>query len=606
MSSILIHCFTSQIKQTILDLSKTQLLLNIKTYINLPDTINIYRGDNTFIADQFVSQFDTNNECKIFYPFDHSKYRSIPTVRISNTINNIGSVPQFTPGYPGVGNATASSMAIYYNFPSYIPTAIIPKIGILSFGGNYQTSDLNSFWILNNNPTPYPTVITTPVPSNYIPPTFGTDPTFDSENTLDIENSGGVCTNAQITWYSTDNSIDNYYPVIQQAILDGMNFLSISYALTESGFNSSDPTIMPAINSILKTASEGGMVILAAAGDSGCYAGGDSGVFQVNYPSTSPYVISCGGTSLVQSTETAWGGIGIPEGGGGGQSAFPSINFLPSYQSHLNVPNPIYPSALSRFTPDIAMNADGGSPWTIFFNGHNINSDGTSAVTPFMAGYLATLYGMSQPGSLPNLGYAPLGINNFLYQVNYSTCFNDITMGNNGSTQTEALVGYDMSTGLGSIQGTNLANALQNFTCVAYGTKILMKDGNTKEIQDIKPGDKVASDLSWKKHTVVKVLRQEVLPDSLVDFLEFSPNSLGENIPINPLKITSYHPIFIDGKHVYAKIYKSSPGVKKFTDKVKEYLQPENGRYYLYDLEFETHGCYIAEGVCIQSRSPRF
>jgi kumamolisin len=375
-------------------------------------------------------------------------------------------------GYPGVDNAFASNMATCYNYPAYdaATSLVVPKIGIISFGGNYQSSDLSHYWT-GNVQTVNPTLVTIPVPNTYTPPAFGTDPDSDIENALDIQVSGGTCNNAFIHFYSTANNLLNMYQVVERAMTDGINVLSISWGTEE--VNWGGVANLQTMNDIFQTAVHGGMTITVATGDDGCFPVTKS-VFQVQFPSSSPWVVACGGTSLAGTTEVVWNDNPTKnptvDAASGGQSNYPAANPLPAYQSSLVIPHPVYPSAPSRYLPDIAMDADPNSGWVIYltYQGNSsfwIEVGGTSAVAPFMAGLVARMFALSTIGSLPSRGYAPLGLNTYLYKAP-SSCFNDITSGNIGPTgtiQTEALVGYDLSSGLGSIQGLNLFNFLNSY-----------------------------------------------------------------------------------------------------------------------------------------------
>jgi hypothetical protein len=67
----------------------------------------------------------------------------------------------------------------------------------------------------------------------------------------------------------------------------------------------------------------------------------------------------------------------------------------------------------------------------------------------------------------PSIGFINPAIYSLAQSGNYSTAFHDITIGNNawsGSPNSfSAVVGYDLATGLGTPNGTNLINALSGF-----------------------------------------------------------------------------------------------------------------------------------------------
>ncbi len=167
-----------------------------------------------------------------------------------------------------------------------------------------------------------------------------------------------------------------------------------------------------------------GVTFTVAAGDDGTGA---------EYPSSSPNVLSVGGTTL-RLSNGAWSSESVWSGGGGGQSLYER---LPSYQSGLGLSR--------RGTPDVAYDANpssgfavldtyGDSGWVVF--------GGTSAGAPQWAALIAIAdqgRALAGKGSLSNAQAA-------LYSIPRSD-FHDITSGSNGLL---AAVGYDTSSGLGS------------------------------------------------------------------------------------------------------------------------------------------------------------
>jgi subtilase family serine protease len=178
-----------------------------------------------------------------------------------------------------------------------------------------------------------------------------------------------------------------------------------------------------------------GVSFTASSGDSGC---------GTQYPATSPFVTSVGGTSLkVSSTgsyvsESAW------NGSGGGLSAFES---RPSYQNGFN-------SNSKRGIPDVAMVADPNTGVTIFDSdiGGFAVVGGTSVAAPMWAGVLA-LADAGRSSSMQNA-------DNELYKVassaaKYANDYHDVTTGSSGGS-CNAGSGYGLVTGLGSPASNNL------------------------------------------------------------------------------------------------------------------------------------------------------
>jgi hypothetical protein len=121
--------------------------------------------------------------------------------------------------------------------------------------------------------------------------------------------------------------------------------------------------------------------------------------------------------------------------------------------------------------PDVALNANpdtgfiiyctagfakcGGSGW--------FPIGGTSGSAPLLAGIVADANESSRLRGGARLGFA----NPFLYANQKTSIFNDIVDGNNSITRGttySAGPGFDMATGLGSVNATPLANALAAFT----------------------------------------------------------------------------------------------------------------------------------------------
>ena len=191
----------------------------------------------------------------------------------------------------------------------------------------------------------------------------------------------------------------------------------------------------------------------------------------VGYPSSSPWVTTCGGTYVEEirigrfhfNIEGTWnernsGSIFSCTGGG-----ISEIFGLPVWQDGSNVPPSKNPgSHVGRGIPDVAGNASSMSPYNIFINGGYTNRLGTSAVAPLYAGLIALLNA--------NLGDRIGYINPTLYSLAGSDVFLDIADGvdNKWATDTGSSpsyssdVGWDACTGLGRINGNALLTALQN------------------------------------------------------------------------------------------------------------------------------------------------
>jgi uncharacterized repeat protein (TIGR01451 family) len=200
-----------------------------------------------------------------------------------------------------------------------------------------------------------------------------------------------------------------------------------------------------------------------ASGDSDAYTGA------IPFPSDSPYITVVGGTTLTtgQGRKLLHLGDGLELGdrvwhdGVGSSGGISPTYSIPSWQTNINMPAR-GGSQTMRDIPDVALTGD--NVWVIFGGGQSGSFGGTSCATPLWGSFTALINEQAT-----NNGHAPIGfINPALYAIaagaNYANCFHDITTENNTWSGSPNLFyatnGYDLCTGLGSPNGTNLINAL--------------------------------------------------------------------------------------------------------------------------------------------------
>jgi len=196
------------------------------------------------------------------------------------------------------------------------------------------------------------------------------------------------------------------------------------------------------------------VTVLFAAGDELATGGLTDGRAHVWFPASSPYALSCGGTSPTLaaggtgvSAEAVWND-GSSGTGGGISDAFP----VPAYQSGLALPPSVNDGARRRGVPDVAGAAAGTPGYRMVLNGAEVIKDGTSAVAPLWAGLIAIAN--ARRG-------APLGFVNSTLYANPSS-FRQIDQGNNrvGGKGYDAGPGWNACTGLGVPNGVDVIAAL--------------------------------------------------------------------------------------------------------------------------------------------------
>jgi hypothetical protein len=186
------------------------------------------------------------------------------------------------------------------------------------------------------------------------------------------------------------------------------------------------------------------------------------------------------------------------------------------------------------------------------------------------------------------------------FNTQYENIYPNIAVDQQGNF---VIVYYSVNPGAlgGSTSQDLIIFKMNNLICVTGDTSILMADGSTKLIKHIKRGDVVAPN-----HPVARLCMEKIDYSSKIDLVIFEENCLG-NRPDKQLVITPNHPIFYKNARRPAKCFEKCPGVTLIENtpisQVTDLLDT-SGDIYLYDLQFDHDGSYIANGVEIQSRSP--
>jgi kumamolisin len=239
--------------------------------------------------------------------------------------------------------------------------------------------------------------------------------------------------------------------------------LSVSWGLAEDSQDWSKAALEE-IDLRLQAAAHMGVTVCVASGDDGTGDQLSDGRAHVNFPASSPNVLSVGGTMLKGGQEVVWWeDPGARAGGGGSTGGGVSVVFpRPAWQTvHVASLNP---GAIDgRVVPDIAALA--GPPfYDLVLLGQRGGNGGTSAATPLWASLIARIMAAGKPTQRP-MFFAPL-----LYanapggKLVGETACTDITVGKNTSTPPGngygAGPGYDAVSGWGVPKGTDLVAAL--------------------------------------------------------------------------------------------------------------------------------------------------
>ncbi len=276
-------------------------------------------------------------------------------------------------------------------------------IAVLLWGPGYVPNDLSTFFS-RYYPSGFPAPQIVPEPVDGAPPPSASaaqDPCPTAEElTLDLEWAGSMAPGAHLyavyappgTGSGCSASTSAMTDALQTAIGLPITTLSMSFGTAES----SDTSLFATWNTLLATAAQRGITVLAATGDGGGAASsGCSGGASVQYPSSSPNVIAVGGTAVTLS-ETALGQItGFTEAAWSGSGGGFSTQFAAPPWQHLG--------NSARGEPDVSATARDNF---LYFNGQSQYADGTSFATPLWAGLVSEMgaqYGRSMVPLAPRL-----------------------------------------------------------------------------------------------------------------------------------------------------------------------------------------------------------
>ncbi len=342
-----------------------------------------------------------------------------------------------------------NELAKLYNFPTGF-TGKGQCIAIIELGGGYRTKDLKTYFTSLGIKTPNIKAISVDGATN----SPSTADSADGEVMLDIEVAGAVAPEAKIVVYFAPNSDQGFLNAITTALHDNTNkpsVISISWGAAEVQWTKQS---LNSYNQAFESAAALGVTILAAAGDAGSDDNVGDGKAHVDFPSSSPFVVACGGTKLLAtatgiSSETVWHESVSSATGGGVSDVFD----LPTYQANAQVPKSANGPRVGRGVPDLSAVADPATGYNVRVDGQNFVIGGTSAVAPLIAGLLAVI----NQKLARRVG--------FIHPKIYANpaAFRDITTGNNitaGQKGYTAAKGWDACTGLGVADGTKLAGIL--------------------------------------------------------------------------------------------------------------------------------------------------
>lgn len=351
------------------------------------------------------------------------------------------------PSGPG-GGFGPNDIKIAYNLTAVPEKGLGQNIALFQLA-SYQQSDINQYTTFFGLP---------PAKLTNILVDGGSTSGINAEVTLDIELALAMAPQSQIYVYEGPNSSQGVLDTYNRIATDNIaKQISTSWGLADILVNNQ---FRQAENQIFLQMAAHGQTIYAASGDSGAYGNYPNQTLSTDDPASQPYMCGVGGTTLsvnpttgIYVSETVWN-----NGPGNGASGGGVCTFWPIPQWQVAVPT-VY-SKTNRNVPDVSLDGDPRTGYSIYHGGRWVIYGGTSCAAPLWAGYTALVNQKLTAQQKPALGF----VNPILYSIGLSSAylpdFHDVTVGNNQFYS--AHPGYDNCTGWGSFNGINLYNTLTN------------------------------------------------------------------------------------------------------------------------------------------------
>jgi hypothetical protein len=387
------------------------------------------------------------------YTLPHPRHTHHPLNRRANATPKEGSAPD--------GQLWGKDFRDAY-VPGTTLTGAGQNLGLVEFEG-YYASDITDYenaigMSVNNSPQ----LVVVPLDGGATPEDGGDN---GEECSLDIEMAVAMAPGLSTIYVFEDGSSENGNGPFDDVFESMVSYTNVlQFSCCWGGSTAQDPTS----EVLFKQMAAQGQSFFNASGDNGAFVGA------VEFPSDSPSITQVGGTTMTDGSapsypwesEVVWAPDSGPrvsgfraESSSGGISTYYAI---PSWQTNISMAANMG-STTMRNTPDVAANADNVYLYTD--DGQASGGwGGTSCAAPLWAGFTALINQQAATNGAPPVGFLNPALYALASGTNYANCFHDITSGNNtwraSSNQFYAVPGYDLCSGLGTMNGTSLITAL--------------------------------------------------------------------------------------------------------------------------------------------------
>jgi uncharacterized repeat protein (TIGR01451 family) len=497
---------TEQDYQTVINFARTNGLTVTATFPNraLVDVSgSVASVENAFQIKLHVYRHPKENRNFFAPDTEPSTVAGIPISHVSGLENFIIPHPanikkNLPAGKPsGVTPASGSGPSGLYQGKdfraAYVPGTPLngagQTVGLFELDG-YNLSDITKYEAAAGLPN-------VPLNNVYIDGFGGSAGANNVEVALDIDMAIVMATNlSQVIVYEAQNNGFTPIDVLNRIVTDNLaKQISSSWLI---GNNSSYDTAYKQ---------------MAAQGQSFFQASGDDGAFYpgIGQSADDTNITLVGGTTLYT---TGPGGALMSESAWNWRiTDLPNTNSTGGGISLNNISIPVWQTGISmagnqgsttlRNIPDVALTADG--IYIIADNGISYSIGGTSAAAPLWAGYTALINQQAVLSGNPTVGFLNPAIYAIGKGTNYALDFHDVTAGNNTNAAVAnkyfAVAGYDLCTGWGTPNGTNLINALAPltyFTSITNAGWSLQSESGAPPNGAVDPGETVTVNFTLK------------------------------------------------------------------------------------------------------------
>lgn len=421
--------------------------------------------------------------------------------------NEIGTGP--------LNGLTPSDIKNAYNLNGLTVNGAGQTLAVVEFDG-YNPADVQSYETYFSLPS-------VPISNVYVDSYSGQAGSDADEVTLDIELQAALAPGASaILVYEAPNTSTSALDVLTKIAEDNKaKSISDSWGQWEQNVA---PGLANSENQILQE--------MAAQGQSFYVASGDDGAIMSD-PATQPYAVAVGGTTLETvgaggpwQSESTWNSNGHASGGG-----ISTLWSIPFWQVGVGSAAG-QTSTTNRNVPDVALDSDPNTGYSIYYKSGWTIYGGTSCAAPLWAAFTALVNQQRAESKKQPLGFPCRALYNLAKGTSYRSDYHDIADDSNNDWY-QAVKGYDNVTGWGTMNGGNLFNGLVGATAFSFPPTSYTQG----DIADAHVRSGSYANSNFGSSTTIVVAQSANANNTRIAFLKFDISSLPNGITSAQLKL---------------------------------------------------------------------